>query len=217
MRREIQKLHESCAFVNTTNKDITGKDNVKDIHSGSMPLQNCSSSDFNLTNGDSVGANSSNLVTSCKMLSKSCPSGYYMILASNGSAIKVYCEMNETTCGGVSGGWMRVTSLDMKEASAKCPSSLCLNTTTPCTCRRCYAPGIINFAAETYQVGVSYSNVCGRLIAYQIGTPNAYSSVHTLGVDGVSLTYGNPEENIWTFIAANSDLVAKVLRTVFVI
>ena len=214
LKMEIKMLHELCAFVNTTNKDITGEDNVKDIRSGTMPLQNCSSSDFNLTNGNSGGVNSSNVVTSCKMLSKSCPSGYYMILASNGSAIKVYCEMNKTTCGEVSGGWMRVTSLDMKEESAKCPSSLCLNTTTPRTCRRCYTPGIINFVAETYQVGVSYSNVCGRLIAYQIGMPNAYSSVHTLGVDGVSLTYGNPEENIWTFIAANSDYASNMCQCI---
>ena len=214
LRREIEKLRESCAFVNTTNKDITGGDNVKDIHSGSMPLQNCSSSDFNQTNDDSVGVNSSNLVTSCKMLSKSCPSGYYMILASNGSAIKVYCEMNKTTCGEVSGGWMRVTSLDMKESSAKCPPNLCLNTTAPRTCRRCYTPGKINFAAETYQVGVSYSNVCGRLIAYQIGTPNAYSSTNTIGVDGVALASENSEENIWTFIAANNDYPGNMCQCI---
>ena len=43
------------------------------------------------------------------------------MLASNGSAIRVYCVMNHT-CRQISGGWMRVTSLDMKESSASCPS-----------------------------------------------------------------------------------------------
>ena len=59
------------------------------------------------------------------MLLESSPSGYYWLRSSNGSRIRVYCDMNKT-CGGIAGGWMRVTSLDMRQASSKCPSSLCL-------------------------------------------------------------------------------------------
>ena len=205
LRMQLEMLRESCAVNGTTLISKIG-DNNNDTNGlllGSIQLQNCTSNySVLIKTNKTICGNSSKLVKSCKMLPNSSPSGYYMILASNGSAIKVYCEMNEATCGGVSGGWMRVTSLDMKESSAKCPSSLCLNATAPRTCRRCYTPGKINFAAETYQVGVSYSSVCGRLIAFQVGRPNAYSLNFSLGVDGISLTYGSPERNIWTFIAA---------------
>ena len=139
-------------------------------------------------------------ITSCSMLAKSSPSDYYWILSSNGSTIRVYCDMKKT-CGSITGGWMRVTSLDMKQPSSKCPSSLCLNTTTPHTCRRCY-----DYAEKvpwaTYDVGVTYSRVCGRIIAYQVGTPNGYRSAYQNGFDGIALTHGSPEYNIWSFVAA---------------
>ena len=54
--------------------------------------------------------------------------------------------------------------------------------------------------------GMNYSHVCGRVIAYQHGSPDAfgYSASQTLEgyyVDGVSLTYGSPgsRQHIWTF------------------
>ena len=103
------------------------------------------------------------LITSCNMLPKSSPSGYYWIVSSNHSTIRVYCDMKKS-CGNITGGWMRVTSFDMTQNSSKCPSSLCLNTSEPRTCRRCYNDGKI--PSETYDVGVTYSHVCGRVIAY---------------------------------------------------
>ena len=139
-------------------------------------------------------------LTSCNMLPKSSPSGYYWILSSSGSTtIRVYCDMQKE-CGSITGGWMRVTRLDMKQSSSKCPSSLCLNTTTPRTCRRCHYN--VKFPNETYDVGVTYSHVCGKVIAYQVGKPNAYRSRHEKLIHGVCLYLRNSIVNIWSFVAA---------------
>ena len=141
-------------------------------------------------------------ITSCTMLSKSFPSGYYWLLSSNGSRIRVYCDMNKT-CGGITGGWMRVTSLDKRQASSKCPSSLCLLQTVPIrSCGRCNGSPILFVSSQTYLAGVSYSHVCGRITAYQLGSPDSYSTLYSNRFDGISITYGSPEIFIWTFLAA---------------
>ena len=61
--------------------------------------------------------------SSCAALPPSSPSGYYWVRASNGSAVRVYCDMTRS-CGGVTGGWMRVAELDMTNSSHQCPSGL---------------------------------------------------------------------------------------------
>ena len=50
----------------------------------------------------------------------SASSGYYQIQATNGSAVRVYCDMEGTNCGG-EGGWMRVAYLNVTDPS-KCPA-----------------------------------------------------------------------------------------------
>ena len=62
-------------------------------------------------------------VRSCAFLPLSSPSGYYWVRASNDSAVRVYCDMTRS-CGGVTGGWMRVAELDMTNSSHQCPSGL---------------------------------------------------------------------------------------------
>jgi hypothetical protein len=55
---------------------------------------------------------------------------------------------------------------------------------------------------------VEYSKVCGKIIAYQFGSPNAFyaysvgNDINSRYVDGVSLTHGRPRQHIWTFAAA---------------
>ena len=75
---------------------------------------------------DEIGRLQALPVSSCatlKALSPSSPSGYYWVRASNGSAVRVYCDMTRS-CGGVTGGWMRVAELDMTNSSHQCPSQL---------------------------------------------------------------------------------------------
>ena len=58
--------------------------------------------------------------------------------------------------------------------------------------------------------GIKYNQVCGKIIAYQDKTPDAFfpASTHQLTidqsyVDGISLTHGHsPRKHIWTFASA---------------
>ena len=137
-------------------------------------------------------------------------SGEYWLRASNGSAVLVYCDMDGSSCGNVTtgdGGWMRVANLDFESASSPCPESFKeRNDSNISTCginSTSFACASVLF--ETY--GIPYSRVCGRVLAYQYSTPNAFrAGFSTIGsnyVDGVSLTHGSsPRRHIWTFAAA---------------
>ena len=57
-------------------------------------------------------------------------------------------------------------------------------------------------------LGLNYSQVCGQLRGYQLGTPDAFQPYNTnsllnidgLYVDGASITYGSaPRKHIWTY------------------
>ena len=140
---------------------------------------------------------------SCAALPPSSPSGYYWVRASNSSAVRVYCDMT-TSCG--DGGWMRVASLDFSNASTTCPSGL--RERVDSGIRTC---GIESSEAACPSVmlstsGVEYTKVCGKILAYQFSSPDAFrtgSDIDGNYVDGVSLTYGDtPRNHIWTFVAA---------------
>ena len=57
------------------------------------------------------------------LFAPSLPSGDYWIKSSNGSAVRVYCDMTRS-CGNITGGWMRVAELDMTDTAIQCPSNL---------------------------------------------------------------------------------------------
>jgi hypothetical protein len=143
-------------------------------------------------------------IPSCAALPPSSPSGYYWVTASNGSAVRVYCDMTRS-CGGITGGWTRVIELDMRNSSHQCPSGLRQRTfsgTRTCA-RNTDSPGCSTvFLSATSQ----YSNVCGKITAYQHGSPNTFEYrnsrlINGTYVDGVSLTYGSPRTHIWSFAA----------------
>ena len=154
----------------------------------------------------STGEDPSFPTISCAALPSSMPSDYYWISASNGSAVRVYCDMTRS-CGGVTGGWMQVAELDMTNSSNQCPSDLQLRTGSNLrTCvRRQESAGctsLNNFASSV----VPYSKVCGRIIGYQSFSTDAFynpKNINTAYVDGVSLTHGSPRQHIWTFAAAH--------------
>ncbi len=152
-----------------------------------------------------LGVNPSIPAKSCNSISGK-HSGFYWVLSSNGSTVRVYCAMG-TVCGrSNNGGWTRITSLNMKEPSSTCPPSLCTNSKKTRTCRKCPSSND-SCVTQTYQVGVAYSRVCGQITAYQLGVLEAYryTSKQALGFDGIQLTYGKPKKNIWTFYAAAAE------------
>ena len=134
--------------------------------------------------------------------------------APTGGAALVYCDPTRS-CGGVTGGWSRVAELDMTNSSQQCPSPLrqrdrftkrsCGTSTNSCSS--------LTFPSNS----LSYSKVCGKIIAYQFGSPDSYgvsgannrlrsNDINTNYVDGVSLTHGPPRQHIWTFSAAADEL-----------
>ena len=156
--------------------------------------------------------------TSCKELyqcNSALPSGYYNIVTPQGVE-SVYCEMDTTYCGNVTGGWMRVAYIDMTVEKNTCPEGLtyteqsfngqlrqmCIGrhiSTLSCTS--------VSFPAH----GVNYVKVCGRAHGYQYGTPDGFHSYHKYKqslegayVDGLSVTHGSPRNHIWTFAAGLS-------------
>ena len=151
------------------------------------------------------GYTPSPLLSSCEEIKEKWPdslSDYYTIVDSKGHARHVYCQM-EQVCG--SSGWMRVAYLNMSEPGEECPSGFRLyNESGIRACgRQVSSAGCQSVQFPTYSM--SYSEVCGRVIGYQYGSPDAFFPPHgglnSYYVDGISLTCGSPRKHIWTFVA----------------
>ena len=125
-------------------------------------------------------------------------------------------NQNSTTshqCGGT--GWTTVVFLNMTNLNEVCPSNLSLHNSPVRGCGRQITE---SFSCDSviFPLHVrSYSEVCGRIIAYQKGTTDAfhnsvsagYTSIEAAYLDGVSLTHGRAgsRQHIWSFAAALYD------------
>ena len=151
--------------------------------------------------------------SSCKEileLAPDSPSGLYWIRGTDNGSQHMYCDM-ERSCNGVGGGWIRVASIDMTECGGECPSGL--RTIVEGSHRVC-AMNIdgAGCSSVVFPVeGVQYSQVCGKIIGYQRGSPDGFwpyigggqTTIDSQYVDGISLTHGQcPRKHIWTFAAA---------------
>ena len=102
---------------------------------------------------------------------------------------------------------MRVAFLDMTNSSHQCPSGLMERNDSPNirTCVRNEASAGCS-SVELSTANIQYSTVCGRITAYQVGSPDDFrvptNDINSAYVDGVSLTHGNTRQHIWTFAAA---------------
>ena len=114
-------------------------------------------------------------------------------------------------CGGT-GGWRRVVYLNFTDSNTTCPSGWQLTSHSKRTCGRVSTS--LSCDSVTFPVsGGDYTRVCGRIIAYQDETTDAFrpyndGAVTTIDgpyVDGVSLTHGSPRQHIWTFAAGWSE------------
>ncbi len=115
-------------------------------------------------------------------------------------------------CGG--SGWSRVAYLDMSDPSATCPSNWTIHN-SPRGCGRTSPDANTCDSAIFPAGGGSYSSVCGRILAYQRGTTDAFlnsvhrglTSIDSTYVDGISVTHGpvGSREHIWTFASAHSE------------
>ena len=158
------------------------------------------------------GSTPSHPAVSCKEikeLNSTAPSGYYWLRGTGDSSVHMYCDMSRS-CGGITGGWMRVTRLNMTNSNHTCPAGLKLLTTPKRLCTRNIDGGGCSSATFSLH-GMQYTHVCGKIIGYQYKSLNAFHSfyhnrrltIDNTYVDGVSLTHGrNPRKHIWTFAGA---------------
>ena len=170
------------------------------------------------------GVDANSAAESCRLIAQFHPnttSGYYWIRTTNGSTTRLYCDMS-TRCG--QPGWTRVAFINMSDSSQSCPSELAemtYNGVRVCQRRANFDCNSVNFS-----VPETYTNVCGRIIGYQIGSNDAFCpfqmscayrdsgastsdrafTINDVYVDGLSLTHGNPREHIWTFAVAINDV-----------
>ena len=159
-----------------------------------------------------LGCAARNPANSCLDVARggSTTSGYYW-LRTSGGITSIYCDMS--TRFNSTSGWMRIANLDMTDPSQSCPSGLGLVSTPKRTCGRSVsAPGCSSAFFSTQ--GVSYRQVCGRVIGYQFSSPNAFFAyqydqkitINDYYVDGVSLTRGSPRQHIWSFAATLDEM-----------
>ena len=143
-------------------------------------------------------------------------SGIYNIYdeSNNGSSHSVYCHMEEL-CS-TEGGWTRIAYLNMSDSTEECPPGFRLYQSGDF--RACGRQSSNSGSCQSVKFpsySISYSQVCGRVVGYQYGTPDAISSschngirnhdINSYYVDGVSLTHGFPRQHIWTYMAGNSE------------
>ena len=153
------------------------------------------------------------LPTSCKEIKErvpSSPSGVYLLAKTSGVAMyTTYCNM-DTLCGS-GGGWTRLAYLDMSDAMEDCPPGFRMYQSGGV--RACGRPptnsgGCVSVLFPSN--GISYSQVCGRVVGYQYHSHGAFdisigsnhSNLNSYYVDGVSITRGSPRQHVWTLMAA---------------
>lgn len=155
-----------------------------------------------------------NLTSSCAALSPSSSSGYYWVRTSSDSIECVYCDMTRS-CGNITGGWMRVGHLNMKNSSHQCPNGFVQR--RDANIRTCVRNSSDSGGCSPIMVStlnIEYTHVCGRVIAYQYGQTDAFhpTTIDYPYVEGVSLTHGSPRSrvHIWTFAAARHEIISEL-------
>ena len=166
--------------------------------------------DYHLPPPPMISANNSeeNPAGSCKDVYNNDPdaqSGYYWITTSGSQPVRVYCNLS-STCG-MTGGWMRVAHLDMRNSSHQCPSGLTLLSRSSSPKRLCDVTRNTCISNHYRVHGKQYSHIYGKIIAYQNQRTAAFyynsRSIDQNYIFGVSLTHGqNPRKHIWTFAGA---------------
>ena len=127
----------------------------------------------------------------------------------SGSPMAMLCMCTVTWPGRVveslEGGWEWLNWT--WQTSHQCPSGLRQHTDS--TIRTCVKNTDSSgcSSVQCFTANIHYSRVCGKVIAYQVGSTNAFrfrtnSLISSAYVDGVSLTHEDPREHIWTFAAA---------------
>ena len=104
-------------------------------------------------------------------------------------------------------GWRRAVYLDMADSNTNCPSGWNMTGYSKRTCGRASSSSLSCDSVFFPVSGGPYSQVCGRIRAYQRGLPDAFygynregqTTIDSAFVSGVAIMYGSPRQHIWTF------------------
>ncbi len=143
-------------------------------------------------------------------------SDYYLVSASDGSIVQVYCDMTKS-CGNITGGLTRVASINSTSYSQHCSSMDIMNDINGCV-RESALPGCSGITFSTMHL--PYSHICGIVNGRYFGTVDGFSgsnrspntTINDNYVDGIGFTYGNTSHrtHIWTFSASASNCSINV-------
>ena len=158
-----------------------------------------------------VGMTAATAVSSCADVPSSCQSGLRYVMTADGKEEQVYCETNPPFDSGSS--WLQLANLDMDNPGQTCPSGWTegslIDDTNVNACGRDLTQEQSVATAIFSPKGISWSKVCGRITAYQLGATEAFTTdtsttLTDVYVDGVSITHSSYSEHIWTFAAARA-------------
>ena len=114
------------------------------------------------------------LPTSCKEIKTKWPhsiSGYYLIGCKK-EPMYVYCHMEELCSSG--GGWTRIAYLDMSDSTEECPPGFKLYQSGGVrACGRQSTNSVGCQSVKFSSNSINYSQVCGKVVGYQYGSPDA--------------------------------------------
>ena len=152
---------------------------------------------------------------SCQAIHKLHPSfksGYYWVTSSNGSSIRVDCDMTKS-CKNFTGGLTRVAVLNDVTRPSICSGNFTIDENIQCI-RSSAEPGCSHIVFPL--MNMSYSHICGSVESSFFGNPDGFignsrstsTTINDNYVDGISLTYGNKSSrtHIWTFIADGANI-----------
>ena len=115
------------------------------------------------------------------------------------------------TCGG-EGGWRRVVYLDMSDPTTSCPSGWMETDYSIRTCRRATNTSFSCDSVLYPVTGGGYSQVCGKMRAYQWGLSGAFwgyrdglTTIDEAYFSGVAVMHGSPRQHVWTLAAGATE------------
>ena len=116
---------------------------------------------------------------------------------------------SQSQCG--AGLWWRVAYPNMTEPSQQCPSAwreYQIGEVRACR-RPVNSPG--SCVAKFYCTNRQYSRVCGRIIGYQVASPDAFKNSGG-NPDGVIISHGAQQNHVWSFVAGLTERSQQYYR-----
>ena len=138
------------------------------------------------------------------------PSSYYKIQPPHGApTVNVYCDMDGKRCN--SRGWAKIAEVDV-ENDKSCPGDL---TFIESPIPSCGGPTTTGCASANFSSnGLQYSQVCGRVRGYQVGSTNGFDPYRnpkypTMVVDGILISHGKAQKHIWAYVSGFQQIGTK--------